>query len=52
MNWTRFTNGDTTLGNVLYGDMVKNLAGSFAWAGNSDADSTGEHRVCGSDRVL
>ncbi|WP_327205184.1 Ig-like domain-containing protein [Paenibacillus sp. Soil522] len=45
MNWTRFTNGDTTPGNVLYGDMVKNLAGSFAWAGNSDADSTGEHRV-------
>lgn len=38
-NWTRFTNGYTTPGNKIYGDLSKNLAGSFAWAGEDDADS-------------
>ncbi|MCZ8518529.1 MULTISPECIES: LamG-like jellyroll fold domain-containing protein [Paenibacillus] len=39
MSWTRFTNGYTTPGNVIFGDLSKNLAGSFAWAGENDSDS-------------
>lgn len=44
-NWTRFTNGYTTPGNVIFGDLSKNLAGSFAWAGENDADSLGGFSV-------
>ncbi len=44
-NWTRFTNAYTTPGNVLYGDLSDNLAGSFAWAGEDDADSSGGFSV-------
>ncbi|OWR28479.1 arabinanase [Saccharibacillus sp. O23] len=39
MNWTSFANGYTTPGNTLYGDLSKNLAGSFEWAGENDSDS-------------
>ena len=40
-NWTQFTNGYTTPGNVIFGDLSENLAGSFAWAGEDDSDSKG-----------
>lgn len=49
INWTRFTNGYTTPGNVLYGDLSQNLAGSFAWAGENDADSKGGYSVWAPD---
>jgi len=49
MNWTRFTNGYTTPGNTLYGDLSANLAGSFAWAGENDADSLGGFAVWAPD---
>ncbi|XEC94526.1 LamG-like jellyroll fold domain-containing protein [Paenibacillus tarimensis] len=45
IGWTRFTNGYTSPGNVLYGDLSGNLAGSFAWAGENDADSRGGYAV-------
>lgn len=45
MNWTRFTNGYTTPSNVLFGNLSENLHGSFAWAGENDADSKGGHSV-------
>jgi len=48
-NWTRFTNGYTTPGNVLYGDLSENLAGSFAWAGENDSDSKGGYAVWAPD---
>lgn len=44
-NWTRFTNGYATPGNALYGDLSKNLAESFAWAGENDSDSKGGFAV-------
>lgn len=49
INWTRFTNGYTTPGNVLYGDLSENLAGSFAWAGENDSDSKGGYSVWAPD---
>ncbi|GMK37669.1 hypothetical protein PCCS19_07230 [Paenibacillus sp. CCS19] len=45
MNWTRFTNGYTTPNNVLFGNLSENLADSFAWAGENDADSKGGFSV-------
>jgi len=45
MAWTRFTNGYTTPGNRLYGDLSANLAESFRWAGEDDADSKGGFAV-------
>lgn len=48
-NWTRFTNGYTTPGNVIYGDLSENLAGSFAWAGENDSDSKGGFAVWAPD---
>ncbi|GIO56304.1 LamG-like jellyroll fold domain-containing protein [Paenibacillus cineris] len=48
-SWTRFTNGYTTPGNVLYGDPAQNLAGSFAWAGQNDSDSKGGFSVWAPD---
>ncbi|UJW59241.1 family 43 glycosylhydrolase [Bacillus sp. A116_S68] len=44
-SWTNFTNGYTTPGNTLYGDLSENLAESFAWAGEDDADSRGGFAV-------
>ncbi|WP_028612134.1 LamG-like jellyroll fold domain-containing protein [Paenibacillus harenae] len=49
INWTTFTNGYTTPGNVLYGDLSENLAGSFAWAGENDSDSKGGYSVWAPD---
>nr|PZN11428.1 MAG: arabinanase [Caldicoprobacter oshimai] len=45
MKWTKFTNGYKTPGNALYGDLSKNLAESFAWAGEDDADCKGGFAV-------
>jgi len=45
MAWTRFTNGYATPGNKLYGDLSANLAESFRWAGEDDADSKGGFAV-------
>lgn len=45
MNWTTFTNGYTTPDNRLYGDLSLNLAESFEWAGENDADSKGGYSV-------
>lgn len=49
MNWTRFTNGYTTPGNVLFDNLSENLAESFAWAGENDADSKGGFSVWAPD---
>ncbi|WP_407673128.1 LamG-like jellyroll fold domain-containing protein [Paenibacillus alkalitolerans] len=49
MSWTKFTNAYTTPGNVIYGDLSKNLAGSFAWAGENDSDSKGGFAVWAPD---
>lgn len=48
-NWTRFTNGYTTPNNVIYGDLSKNLAESFKWAGENDADNLGGFSVWAPD---
>lgn len=45
MNWTTFTNGYTTPNNKLYSDLSENLAESFEWAGENDADSKGGFSV-------
>lgn len=44
-NWTKFTNSYTTPGNALFGDLSKNLAGSFKWAGQNDSDCAGGYAV-------
>lgn len=44
-SWDTFTNGYTTPGNSLYGDLSENLAESFKWAGEDDADSKGGFAV-------
>lgn len=48
-HWTSFANGYNTPGNTLYGDLSKNLAGSFAWAGENDSDSKGGFSVWAPD---
>jgi arabinan endo-1,5-alpha-L-arabinosidase len=48
-SWTSFANGYTTPGNKIYGDLSKNLAGSFAWAGENDSDSKGGYAVWAPD---
>lgn len=45
MKWTTFTNGYETPGNVIFGNLSENLAGSFAWAGEDDSDSKGGYAV-------
>ncbi len=49
VSWERFTNGYTTPGNVLYGDLSENLKASFQWAGEDDADSSGGFAVWAPD---
>ncbi|WP_411348688.1 LamG-like jellyroll fold domain-containing protein [Paenibacillus sp. WLX2291] len=51
MHWSNFANGYTTPGNTLYGDLSKNLAGSFKWAGENDADSKGGYAVWAPDVI-
>ncbi|HEY4430589.1 MAG TPA: LamG-like jellyroll fold domain-containing protein [Paenibacillus sp.] len=49
MKWTHFTNGYTTPGNVLFGDLSANLAESFKWAGENDSDSKGGFSIWAPD---
>ncbi|RCW63734.1 LamG-like jellyroll fold domain-containing protein [Saliterribacillus persicus] len=49
MNWERFTNGYQTTDNALYGNLSENLAESFEWAGEDDADSSGGFAVWAPD---
>lgn len=49
MNWTSFTNGYAPVNNTLFGDLSANLAESFAWAGENDADSRGGYAVWAPD---
>lgn len=51
LSWTKFTNGYTTPGNVIYGDLSENLADSFKWAGEDDADSKGGYAVWAPDVI-
>lgn len=44
-NWKVFTNSYTTPGNTLFGNLSKNLAGSFRWAGENDGDAAGGYAV-------
>lgn len=44
-DWEVFTNGYAKTENVIFGDLSKNLAGSFAWAGENDSDSKGGFAV-------
>ncbi|MBT2757383.1 family 43 glycosylhydrolase [Mesobacillus foraminis] len=48
-SWETFTNGYTTPDNAIYGDLSKNLAGSFEWAGENDSDSKGGFAVWAPD---
>jgi arabinan endo-1,5-alpha-L-arabinosidase len=48
-HWTRFTNGYATTGNALFGDLSANLAESFDWAGENDADNLGGFSVWAPD---
>lgn len=45
LRWENFTNGYEAENNTLYGDLSKNLAESFEWAGEDDADSEGGFAV-------
>lgn len=45
IEWTSFTNGYQAKDNTLYEDLSENLNGSFKWAGENDADSTGGYAV-------
>lgn len=49
ISWERFTNGYQTPDNVLYDDLSNNLAESFLWAGEDDADSSGGFSVWAPD---
>jgi arabinan endo-1,5-alpha-L-arabinosidase len=49
ISWDTFSNGYTTPDNELYGDLSKNLAGSFEWAGENDSDSKGGFAVWAPD---
>ena len=49
MNWEGFANGYTTPNNKLFGDLSENLAESFAWAGEDDADSKGGYAIWAPD---
>jgi arabinan endo-1,5-alpha-L-arabinosidase len=49
ISWDTFTNGYSTPDNALYGDLSKNLAGSFEWAGENDSDSKGGFAVWAPD---
>lgn len=45
MEWSNFTNGYTAKKNTIYDDLSNNLAGTFKWAGENDADSIGGYAV-------
>lgn len=41
INWQTFTNGYAAHNNAIFGELSKNLAVSFAWAGEGDGDFKG-----------
>ncbi|MFC4389072.1 LamG-like jellyroll fold domain-containing protein [Gracilibacillus marinus] len=45
IHWETFTNGYTTPGNALYGDLSANLSEAFEWAGEDDSDSKDGYAV-------
>ena len=49
VNWTTFTNGYTSSNNAIFGDLSKNLAKPFKWAGENDCDSRGGFSVWAPD---
>ena len=51
VDWEVFTNGYTKKNNTLFGDLSANLAESFAWAGENDADCRGGYAVWAPDIV-
>ena len=50
-DWKTFTNGYKKTNNTLYGNLSENLAESFAWAGENDADCKGGFAVWAPDIV-
>lgn len=50
-NWKTFTNGYNTPNNVIFGDLSRNLAGAFAWAGEDLEDCAGGFAVWAPDVV-
>ena len=50
-NWTRFTNGYTTPGNVEFGDLSQNLKKAFEWAGENLEDCEGGFAVWAPDVI-
>lgn len=50
-NWTRFTNGYARTNNVIFGDLSRNLAGAFAWAGEDLEDCAGGFSVWAPDVI-
>ncbi len=50
-NWTRFTNGYAAANNVIFGDLSRNLAGAFAWAGENLEDCEGGFSVWAPDVI-
>ena len=50
-DWKTFTNGYKKTNNTLYGNLSENLAESFAWAGENDADCKGGFAVWAPDLV-
>jgi arabinan endo-1,5-alpha-L-arabinosidase len=51
INWETFTNGYKTPGNVEFGDLSKNLAKAFAWAGEDLGDCKGGFAVWAPDVI-
>ncbi len=51
VDWKTFTNGYKKKNNTLYGDLSANLAESFDWAGENDADCRGGFAVWAPDLV-
>jgi len=49
VNWTYFTNGYNSTNNAIFGDLSKNLAKPFKWAGEDDVDSKGGYSVWAPD---
>lgn len=48
-NWTRFSNGYDTPGNVIFGDLSGNLKKAFDWAGENLEDCAGGFAVWAPD---
>lgn len=48
-NWTRISNGYATQNNAMFGDLSRNLAKAFAWAGEDLEDCAGGFAVWAPD---